>query len=101
MTINRVVGEKFERLKALKALAFPREGRPVAVPVAVVRIDGDTMIFRNSDCPSGVFAAMAVITMDPVTYQVKGTLTREGGICRLKVEEIYTGGIPVPGKRIS
>lgn len=101
MSINRVVGEKFKRLKAIKALAFPRESGHAVVPVPVIRIEGDTMIFRNSDCPPGVFAAMAVITMDPVTYQVKGTLSREGGLCRLKVEEIYTGGIPVPGKRIS
>jgi hypothetical protein len=101
MSINRVVGEKFERLKALKALAFPREDGLAVVPVPVIRIEGDTMIFRNSDCPPGVFAAMAVITMDPVTYQVKGTLARENGVCRLKVEEIYTGGIPVPGKLIS
>ncbi|MHB8158306.1 MAG: pyridoxamine 5'-phosphate oxidase family protein [Desulfocucumaceae bacterium] len=101
MSINRVVGEKFLRLKALKALTFLREGRPVVVPVPVISIDGDVMVFRNSQCPSGVFAAMTVITMEPVTYQVKGSLTREGGLCRLRVEEIYTGGIPVPGKRIS
>ncbi len=101
MSVNRVVGEKFERLKALKALAFPREGGLAVVPVPVIRIEGDTMIFRHPDCPSDVFAALTVITMDPVTYQVKGTLTRKGGICRLKVDEIYAGGIPVPGRRIS
>ncbi|MFZ5597472.1 MAG: pyridoxamine 5'-phosphate oxidase family protein [Bacillota bacterium] len=101
MSIKRVVGEKFERVKALKTLAYIENGRPVAVPVPVVRVDGNTMVFRNSTCPGGVFAAMAVITMDPVTYQVKGTLAREKDVCRLRVEEIYSGGVPLPGRRIS
>jgi hypothetical protein len=101
MGINRVVGEKFERVKALKALAFLEEEGPAVVPVSIIRLEGDTMVFKAGRCPSGVFAAMTVITQDPVTYQVKGIVTGAGGNCRLKVSEIYSGGVPLPGRRIS
>lgn len=101
MAINRVAGEKFKRIKAFKALSYIEGGRPVAVPVLIARIDGDTMVFRAGRCPSGVLAAMSVITPEPVTYQAKGMLTAEGSLCRLKVEEIYAGGVPIPGRRIS
>lgn len=100
MGINSVVGEKFERVKALKALAFLDEGHPVAIPVSIVRISGNTMYFRTDGCPTGASGAMAVITADPVTYQVKGVLSCEKGNCSLRVEEIYSGGPPLPGRRI-
>ena len=101
MVVKPVVGEKFARIKALKALAYLEDDWPAAVPVPVCRIDGETLVFRNAGYPAGVAAALTVITMDPVTYQVKGTLTAEGDMGKLKVEEVYAGGMPVPGKRIS
>lgn len=101
VSFRRVVSEKFRRLRALKALAYLDErGWPAVLPVPAVKIKGDTLLFKDPGCPAGVFAAMAVITPDPVTYQVKGTLAGEGGARRLKVEEIYCGGVPLSGKRI-
>lgn len=99
-SLNPVVMEKYARLKSLKALSWLTNQGPEISPVTAIRVDGRIMEFANQDCPPECFAALSVITMDPVTYQVKGRLDQQKGRCRLQVEEIYSGGLPVPGHRI-
>jgi hypothetical protein len=99
--MNPVVMEKYARLQSLKALAWMGEQGPEVSPVTVIRVAGDTMLFRSPDCPPAGPAALSVITMDPVTYQVKGQLERQNSRCLLRVEEVYAGGLPIPGRRIS
>lgn len=100
LSLNPTVMEKFARLQSVKALTWMTEKGPEISPVTTIRVDHDIMEFNNRDCPAQCQAALAVITMDPVSYQVKGSLKQQKGKCRLKVEEIYSGGLPLPGERI-
>lgn len=99
-SLNPVVMEKFARLQSLKAVTWLSDQGPEVAPVTTVGVKGKTMEFDNQDCPAECFAALAVITMDPVSYQVKGHLKQHNGKCRLQIEEIYSGGLPLPGQRI-
>jgi len=99
-SLNQVVMEKFSRLQALKALTWLGENGPEIAPITNIQVNGRTMTFANVECPAKGTAALTVITMEPVTYQVKGSVENQKGKCCLKVEEIYSGGLPTPGKRI-
>ncbi|NLB54137.1 MAG: hypothetical protein GX808_14535 [Syntrophomonadaceae bacterium] len=99
-SLNPTVMEKFARLQSVKALTWMTDQGPEISPVTTIQVDHNTMEFYNHDCPAQCQAALAVITMDPVSYQVKGSLKRQKGKCSLKVEEIYSGGLPLPGQRI-
>jgi len=51
-----------------------------------------------SAVPDGSRVAVAVITLEPVAYQVKGTARRGRGALVIEVSEAYTAGPPVPGQ---
>lgn len=99
-TLNPTVMEKYARLQSVKALAWMSEKGPEVSPVTIIRTKGNIMEFYNDDCPALTQAALTVITMDPVSYQVKGNLRQQKGKCQLEIEEIYSGGLPLPGERI-
>ncbi|MCL6580866.1 MAG: pyridoxamine 5'-phosphate oxidase family protein, partial [Firmicutes bacterium] len=85
--IPLTVAEKFRRLRAVKAVAWATagpEGPGVRVlPAAGVGVAGrHTLVVGDravaAAVPDGSRVAVAVITLDPVAYQVKGDVRRQG-----------------------
>jgi hypothetical protein len=107
------VREKFGRLRAAKAVAFlDDEGHPECLPAMAMTSAGSSgLVWGGSGieqpvCPrSQQRVAAAVITMEPVAYQVKGqfqgwhsSLSRKLGA--ILVQEAYSASPPLPGKRL-
>ncbi len=107
-TMPRQVIDKFGRLKALKAVAWPVAGgdgsRGVRVrPTAGVAPAGRSRLVIADEAvaravPDRSRVAVAVITLEPVAYQVKGTAHHWRGSLLIDVSESYTAGPPVPGQ---
>lgn len=96
------VREKFARLKALKVLAWRGEhGYPVVVPdPAMIPSRGALLLRAGGGLTVGTLAAAAVLTADPVAYQVKGHLAAGQPFARLEVTRIYSACPPLPGELI-
>lgn len=107
------VREKFRRLSAAKAVAFlDDEGHPECLPAMAMVSAGSSGLVWGESGPErpagprpGQQVAAAVITMEPVAYQVKGqfegwhsSLGRKLGAIR--VQEAYSASPPLPGKRL-
>jgi len=105
--------DKFGRIRAAKAVAFlDDEGHPECLPAMAMATAGAAgLVWGGSGSEqlafprSGQRVAAAVITMEPVAYQVKGefqgwrsSLGRKLGAIR--VQEAYSASPPLPGKRL-
>jgi len=126
-TMPPQVTDKFARLKALKAVAWPvaagsdkagmgapdgRRGEgPGGFDVRVLPAAGVAPVGRSAlvvadktitqAIPEGSRVAVAVITLEPVAYQVKGIAHHWRGALLIDVTEAYTAGPPVPGRLCS
>jgi len=108
------VAEKFARTQALKALSFiGADGFPRILPVFSMWPDrGDHMYFGTSTLGKsssllepGLDVAVNVLTMEPVSYQIKGRLEGSvpctfGHVRRIKVEQVYSACPPLAGEAI-
>lgn len=107
------VQEKFSRLRAVKAAAFlDAGGHPECLPaLAMVSAGSAGLVWgghgtEDLTAPKpGAPIAAAVITMEPVAYQVKGhfqgwhlSLGRKLGA--IEVREAYSASPPLSGKRL-
>jgi hypothetical protein len=107
------VQEKFSRLRAAKTVTFlDAGGHPDClpafplVPAGPARLVwGDRALEDATDLTPGSPVAVAVITQEPVAYQVKGefagwrrSLGRSLGV--IDVREAYSASPPLPGKRL-
>ena len=108
------VEEKFARSQALKVLSWRgADGYPRIVPcLSLFPTASTTMLFGTrhiarqiAELPEGARLAANVVTLDPISYQVKGTYEGRGGnltggVARLTVDEVYSASPPLPGERI-
>ncbi len=107
------VREKFDRLRAAKVVAYlDAGGHPDCLPAFPLvsagpgrLVWGGPDIERPTDLAPGSPLAAAVITREPVAYQVKGELAgwrrslgRKLGV--IDVREAYSASPPLPGKRL-
>ncbi len=107
------VEEKFRRLRAAKAVAFlGASGHPECLPaLAMVSAGSAGLVWGGHGAEDltgpkpGSGIAAAVITMEPVAYQVKGdfqgwhlSLGRKLGA--IEVREAYSASPPLSGKRL-
>jgi len=107
------VMEKFERLKAIKVIAAREDGYPKVMPVLCMKaVDPNTLIFSCASSPNllylkdGQYVAASVLTMDAISYQVRGIFegfkkSGPGKIGKISVEEVYSSSPPRPGERIA
>lgn len=107
------VMEKFERLQAIKVVAAKEDGYPRVAPVLCMRaVDPNTLIFSCASSPNlfylkaGQYVTSSVLTMDAISYQVKGIFegfkkSGLGKIGKISVEEVYSSSPPRPGERIA
>jgi hypothetical protein len=104
------VQEKFERLGAVRAVAYRDSGGfPNALPMIACmpagpnRLIADASLFRQytQEMPPGTPLAAAIITKDPVAYQVKGIYAgRRTGVDIIDLKECYSASPPLLGDRI-
>ncbi len=107
------VQEKFDRLRAAKVLAYlDASGHPDCLPAFPLLPAGPARLVWGGRAPEdaadltpGSPVAAAVITGEPVAYQVKGefagwrrSLGRRLGV--IDVREAYSASPPLPGKRL-
>jgi hypothetical protein len=107
------VREKFGRLRAAKAAAFlGASGHPDCLPALALLpagparlVWGGRVLEDLTDLTPGSPMAAAVITQEPVAYQVKGEFAgwrRSLGrnLAVIDVREAYSASPPLPGKRL-
>ena len=107
------VRDKFGRWQAAKALAvLDVDGRPDCLPALSLAPAGPTRLVFGGDALGDVVSmapgspvAAAVLSMEPVAYQVKGELAvarsslgRSMGV--MNVREVYSASPPLPGVRL-
>jgi len=105
------VQEKFGRLKAAKVVAFvDASGHPDCLPAfPLVPAGAGTLILGGpaaralEGLPPGSALAAAVLTPEPIAYQVKGTLDPSRpaagrGLVVIDVSEAYSASPPLPGQ---
>jgi predicted pyridoxine 5'-phosphate oxidase superfamily flavin-nucleotide-binding protein len=107
------VQEKFDRLRAAKVAAYlDASGHPDCLPALPLVPAGPARLVWGGSAPEdaadltpGSAVAAAVITQEPVAYQVKGELAgwrrslgRRLGV--IDVREAYSASPPLPGKRL-
>ncbi len=104
------VEEKFSRLAAVRAGAFPDEdGFPRAFAMMACRPAGPNRLLMSGrglddyeeESPPDKEMAVSVITFDPIAYQVKGFYRgRRRGVGVLDVTECYSASPPLLGERL-
>lgn len=104
------VEEKFRRLSAVRAIAFMgSDGFPRTFPLlACFAADSRRLVFAWNGCETyrtlldvGSEVAVAIITMDPIAYQVKGRFSGAiGGVGMIELTECYSASPPLVGERL-
>ncbi len=113
MEIPEAVAEKFDRPLGFKAISFVEEdGFPVIYVTLSMKLRGDRLIFpiqrymkRIKSLPPGTPMAVNIVTMEPVSYQLKGVYEghRRVGVVPfgvIKLTEVYSASPPIPGEVI-
>lgn len=103
------VMKKFGELWGAKVIASNKNGHPKTIPVLSMKaLNPNTLIFSSMGSPAlsqleeGEFVASSILTMDAVSYQVKGVFEGlEGKIGKISVEEVYSNSPPRPGEKIN
>jgi len=104
------VREKFARLQAAKFLAWlGPDGYPDIAPALSLTPAGErALVFagRVDGLEQGAQVAAAVLTAEPLAYQVKGRFlgperSLGGPLGVIQVLEVYSASPPVPGERIA
>ena len=105
------VMQKFRRLAAIRAAAFrDTDGYPRAfAAMGCLAAGPNRLLLRDalaapyvSAIPSGTPMAVAVLTLDPVAYQVKGTYQgRRAGTGLIDLDACYSASPPLLGERLN
>lgn len=105
------VQEKFKRMTAVRAMAYrDADGVPRAFPVMACLPAGanrllvrDTLFTRYAAAiPINAEVAVAIITMDPVAYQVKGRYAgMRLGAGIVDLEDCYSASPPLLGEKLN
>ncbi len=105
------VQEKFRRMSAVRAMAFrDTDGVPRAFPVMACRSVGanrllvrDALFNRYAPAiPINAEVAVAIITMDPIAYQVKGRYAgMRLGAGVVDLDDCYSASPPLLGEKLN
>jgi hypothetical protein len=110
--IPLTVKKKYDQMQAIKAIAYIPEGEPypfVSPAMSLYPIDRRSLAFSVSDyntdlarLKNGQLVAVMVLTMDPIVYQVKGTVDSfNGKFGRIILTEAFSSSPPLAGKKIA
>lgn len=104
------VAEKFTRMQAVRAMAFlDEDGHPRALPImACLPAGANRVVMRGpmlnayrEHLRTGMDLAIAIITTEPIAYQVKGRLLHfRGGAGVVELDACYSASPPLLGARL-
>jgi hypothetical protein len=101
------VRREFARMAAVKVLAWIGEdGYPIVIPALSLQPAGrQTLICRKAaqlpEPPSSAKVASNILTLEAISYQVKGLWAGKGKTGAIQTQEFYAGGPPIPGGRVA
>ncbi|MBI4860046.1 MAG: pyridoxamine 5'-phosphate oxidase family protein [Candidatus Riflebacteria bacterium] len=108
LTIPLAARREWGRFKAVKVVAWIGEdGYPDIAPALTLQPGSEGTLVCWMDTRlrggprSGAEVAANVLTMDAISYQVKGVWEARGVTGAIRVREVYAGGPPLPGGRIA
>ncbi len=102
------VRHEFAKMTAIKVLAWVGEDAyPAIIPALSLQPAGNkALVYEQAPDlfpapPRDGLLAANILTMEAVSYQVKGCWESAGKTGALRVREIYAGGPPYPGGRVA
>jgi len=101
------VRHEFAKMAAVKVLAWVGDdGYPVVVPALSLQPAGKQRLIcwkamRLPEPRRGASVASNILTLEAISYQVKGRWTGEGNTGFIQTQEFYAGGPPIPGGRVA
>jgi hypothetical protein len=101
------VRHDFAKMAAVKVLAWIGEdGYPVVIPTLSLQpANARSLVcwkgMRFPEPKQGALVASNILTFEAISYQVKGRWTSAGGTGTVQVQEVYAGGPPLPGGRLT
>ena len=107
VTMPLPVRHEFKKMAAVKVLAWVEEdGYPVVVPALSLQpARAESLIcWKGTQFPEpkqGALVASNILTLEAISYQVKGRWVRAGKTGSVQVQEVYAGGPPLPGGRLA
>ena len=107
VTMPRQVQSEFAKMVAVKVLArLGGDGYPIVVPALSLQPrSAQTLACYLSPQlprpPTGAPVATNILTFEAISYQAKGKWDIRGNTGKIRVQEIYAGGPPLPGERIA
>lgn len=101
------VRKEFAKMAAVKVLAWVGEDSyPVAVPALSLQpARTETLVCwkgaRFPEPKQDALVASNLLTLEAISYHVKGHWTSSGKMGAVKIQEVYAGGPPIPGGRLA
>ena len=101
------VRHEFAKMAALKVLAWiGDDGYPVVIPALSLQpARAESLVcWKGRQFPEpeqGALVASNILTLEAISYQLKGRWLRAGRTRTMHVQEIYAGGPPLPGGRLA
>lgn len=107
VTMPRQVQNEFAKMIAVKVLAWiGDEGYPMVVPALSMQPAGaENLVCRIPSTlphpPTDAQVATNILTFEAISYQAKGKWELRGDTGKIRVQEVYAGGPPLPGGRVA
>jgi hypothetical protein len=103
----RQAQNEFAKMIAVKVLAWiGDDGYPIVVPTLPMQPAGAENLICHTSAklprpPADAQVATNILTFEAISYQAKGTWDIRGDTGRIRVQEVYAGGPPLPGERVA
>jgi len=107
VNLPRQVQTEFAKMIAVKVLAWlGDDGYPIVVPTLSMQPAGAENLICYTSAklprpPVGAQVATNILTFEAISYQAKGRWNLRGDIGKIRVQEVYAGGPPLPGGRVA
>lgn len=101
------VQTEFAKMVAVKVLAWiGDDGYPIVVPTLSMQPTGAEQLVCHTSTklprpPAGLQVATNILTFEAISYQAKGAWDIRGDTGKIRVQEVYAGGPPLPGGRVA
>jgi hypothetical protein len=98
---------EFAKMAAVKVLAWIGEDEyPIVIPALSLQpARAESLVCwkgrRFPEPKQGALVASNILTLEAISYQVKGRWLRGGRIGTMHIQEVYAGGPPLPGGRLA
>ena len=101
------VRQEFAKMAAVKVLAWVGEDSyPIVVPALSLQpAKTESLVCwkggRFPEPKQDALVASNILTLEAISYQVKGHWASSGSVGAVKIQEVYAVGPPIPGGRLA